>query len=883
MRGTADTTVETPAAARSGLVRSGWIGALRRRIPPSAVRYLGLAVLALLLISIAAELHRVLRDVTLADIGTALANTRGWVILAAFAASALSYCALVGYEHVALRQVGVTHLRPRFVAVTAFISYSFTFVLGFGVLTGGAVRLRRYRTVGLAPSQILAVTLLGAVSFWIGLALVAAVCVMIEPSVVSAVAGLPRGAGIAAGAGALVAVAGWSVWHRGRSATLNVSGWTVRLPDSRTSAAIVLLGMADILAAALALWLLLPADIHIGYPGFLVVFALATVAGVVSHVPGGLGAFEAVILLGLPSTAHAEIAASLILFRLVYYLVPFAFALVLFVAGEVGASRARVAAIGSRAAQTVMPFVPRIAGLAVFGGGVVLLLSGAAPAEGTRLAILADLLPLPFVETSHFLASVVGAALLVVSVGLLGRRRASWQIAVALVGAGAVFSLFKGLDVEEAAVCTTALALLLASRRAFYRGGGAWGATPSWPWICAMAVAIGLSVWLGFLAYRSVDYSRELWWRFALDGDASRFLRGTLGAAIVLAGYALYRVVRAPSAAAPPGKDEFEKIAAIVGQVEDPGAQLALLGDKSFLISGVGTGFVMYGVEGKTVLAMGDPVADDPKVAVDLIWRFRELADRCGGDPAFYEVGPQLLPHYIDAGFSFAKLGEVAIVDLAKFSFQGSAGAKLRQAKSRAERAGLGFRIVPAAEVPSMLPQLRAISDAWLAQQKGREKGFSLGFWSDPYIERFDQAVIEHDGRPIAFANIWRGAGGRQVSIDLMRHVPDMPNGTMDAMFISLMEAAKAEGAATFNLGLAPMSGMPDHSLAPAWSRFARLIYEHGNQFYNFRGLRAFKAKFRPDWQPRYLAYTGPLAVPRVLMDATRLISRGPGALQRQD
>jgi len=99
-------------------------------------------------------------------------------------------------------------------------------------------------------------------------------------------------------------------------------------------------------------------------------------------------------------------------------------------------------------------------------------------------------------------------------------------------------------------------------------------------------------------------------------------------------------------------------------------------------------------------------------------------------------------------------------------------------------------------------------------------------------------------------------------SVDLMRHVPAAPPGTMDVLLVRLLLHFQSEGYRHFDLGMAPLSGIAEHALAPHWHRLARLLFEHGESFYNFRGVRSFKDKFSPIWEPRYLATTGmtPLA-----------------------
>jgi phosphatidylglycerol lysyltransferase len=166
------------------------------------------------------------------------------------------------------------------------------------------------------------------------------------------------------------------------------------------------------------------------------------------------------------------------------------------------------------------------------------------------------------------------------------------------------------------------------------------------------------------------------------------------------------------------------------------------------------------------------------------------------------------------------------------------------------------------------------VSDAWLAEKQGVEKGFSLGFFDDDYLKRYPCAVVHWRGEIIAFSNLWLGAGREEYSVDLMRHVSDGPRGMMDYLFTELILWGKQEGYQWFNLGMAPLAGIESRKLAPAWNKLAALLFRHGDRFYGFEGLRTFKDKFDPVWTPRYLAAPGGLALPRILADVTRLINR---------
>jgi len=181
-----------------------------------------------------------------------------------------------------------------------------------------------------------------------------------------------------------------------------------------------------------------------------------------------------------------------------------------------------------------------------------------------------------------------------------------------------------------------------------------------------------------------------------------------------------------------------------------------------------------------------------------------------------------------------------------------------------------------------LLDQLQAISDDWLRRKNTREKGFSLGFFDRDYVRQFPAALVRQQkelagqqGTIVAFANVLRGGDKEELSIDLIRFVDEAPGGTMDYLFAQLMLRGHAEGYRWFNLGMAPLAGLEAHPLAPAWHRVGNFIFRHGEHFYNFEGLRRYKAKFEPVWEPRYLVARGGIALPRVLVDISVLIAGG--------
>jgi phosphatidylglycerol lysyltransferase len=233
------------------------------------------------------------------------------------------------------------------------------------------------------------------------------------------------------------------------------------------------------------------------------------------------------------------------------------------------------------------------------------------------------------------------------------------------------------------------------------------------------------------------------------------------------------------------------------------------------------------------------------------------------------------LHRYVDLGLTLIKLGESARVPLSTFTLEGSRGSKHRQILRRLERDGAAFRIVQAADVAPLLADLRAVSDEWLAAKAVAEKGFSLGFFDETYLSRFPVGILEQGGRIQAFANIWPGPQRVELSVDLMRYRRDAPRDAMQGLFVHLLLWAKAEGYRQFALGMAPLSGFEDSPVAPFWNRMAKLLYDHGESVYNFHGLRAYKEKFDPVWEPQYLAYPRGLRLPLICADVAALIAGG--------
>lgn len=487
---------------------------------------------------------------------------------------------------------------------------------------------------------------------------------------------------------------------------------------------------------------------------------------------------------------------------------------------------------------------------------------------------LKHFLPLPFVEASHLAASLAGTLLLFLAPGLLRRLDGAFVATRALLVA-AILLLAKGFDYEEALILTGIIAALQWSRTAFYRRTALIDAPLSTGWIAAALTAILAATFAGFFAYKHVAYDSSLWWQFSLRGDAPRFLRTLFGIAVLLAGLALWRLFAPSGRSARSSAVNFDQIAPALALADQTDAFLAFTGDKRFLLADEGDAFLMYRAQGANWIMMGDPVGNEARWS-DLLWKLREKADAAQGRILLYQIGARCLPYAIDLGLSIVKYGEEARVELDEFTLAGPQAKSLRHAERRALADGAEFAIIPAAEVPAHIAELKAVSDDWLAAKKQREKAFSLGSFDPAYIERFPCAVVRIGGRIIAFANILATENRAEMSVDLMRHVEAIPYGVMDFLFIRLMEYARAEGYRRFTLGIAPLSGIDGRKLAPVWARGAAFVFRHGEMLYGFEGLRSYKAKFATHWEPRYIAGPRGMAFAQGMAGVHHIVSRPP-------
>jgi phosphatidylglycerol lysyltransferase len=784
----------------------------------------------------------------------------------AVALTALNYAILSGYDLLAF-----VYLRRRLawwrVSLASFVGYAVSNSLGFAGLTGATARYRFYSRWGLSNDEIGRIVAFYNATFGLGLLLLGGWSLLVAPP--EALVTLKWHEWAAPlGAIFLALPAGYLMASALRRKPIRIFRTEITLPSPALVGAQFALSTVDWALAALILWILIPAP----RPPFLETmsaFLTAQFVGLIFQVPGALGVLEGGILLLLGSTVEAhrvaqpQLIVALVAYRAIYYLLPLVAGLTVLVADEWAERRHLFRRWGRSFGALTISLAPPLIGGFAFVAGAILLFSGATPAAAARLDFLLHTIPLPVVALSHFIGSLIGLGLLLLSQALIRRLAAAWTLAVGSILVGIVAEILKGLDYEEATVLMLLLILLIRARREFDRRSNLFEHTFSIGWFTSVSFVVLSSVLLGLSAFRQPQ-NREVWW----------FYQSTAGVAIVLIiFFARFLRAAAPRLQAPSAVD-LTDADRVIQQQRSSTPYLVYLGDKALLWNDTRTAFLMYAIHGRTWVALGDPVGP-PREAGGLVRRFLEVVEDADGIPVFYQVQKDFLHRYADFGLAFAKAGEEALVPLATFSLDGGSRKKMRLVWHKLAKDGATFRLVAAADVPAILPELREVSDEWLAMKGAAEKGFSLGFFDESYLKRFPVAVLDVGGRPEAFANVWPGPKKAELSIDLMRHRRTAPKNSMEGLFIFLMLWGKAEGYDAFNLGMAPFSGLESSEFTSLWTRILSYVYRYGRTFYNFQGLRAYKDKFDPAWEPKYFAYPGGLSLPGVLYSVTALIASG--------
>jgi len=794
-----------------------------------------------------------------------------------FFMSVFGYITLSLCEWIAIRYTQ-EKLPYRLILLGSFLSNAISHNVGASPITGGAIRYRFYSEWGLTNSAIAKITVFGTLSYFLSAFTLLIISSIIEYDAIPIESDLAKNTFRLLLVIGSLCVAGWITLSFFSKSQFSVGKFTISPPPPSLALQQISVGAIDLTIAAIVLYIPLLNFTNIGFSEFLIYYVVAQLFGLISQVPGGIGVFESSFMyLAGGRFPPEQLLSALIIYRIIYYIIPLMLAGVLVTGYETKSHRFVYTLKLHYLFKLIHLATPKIFSVLLLIGGCVLLVSGATPGIQERLDWLQYFLPLPLIEFSHLVNSLVGLGMIFLSRAVSVKLDSAYYATIILLSVGIVVSLAKGWDFEEASVLGIMLIAFIPTRKHFYRKSALIKLEIPVTQLLIGVAILGLSTWLGFFSYKDVAYSNDLWWQFSLDrsGDASRFLRSLFVISVVCGGLLVYRLMsKTVTNLVLPTKEELDIATRIVHDSSTTDHHLVLTGDKYIMWSETKKSFLMFGVTNKFWIAMGDPVGD-PSEFEEIVWRFRESADQVAAQIAFYEIGIKSIPLYLDLGLSLIKLGQQALIPLNDFGLEGKKRQNFRSAINKYQREGFTFEIVYSHQVEAILPNLRRISDAWLKEKNAKEKRFSLGFFNEEYLRHCELAVVKKDGEIYAFCNLWAINNRHQISIDLMRYLPGTPNGIMEYLNISLAMWAKEQGFTYFCLGMAPLSGLENHALAPLWHKIGNTIFRIGGDFYNFEGVYFYKDKFNPKWEPVYLAAPPGLQTASALLAATTLISGG--------
>lgn len=517
--------------------------------------------------------------------------------------------------------------------------------------------------------------------------------------------------------------------------------------------------------------------------------------------------------------------------------------------------------------------------IALMGG--INVISSVLPALMDRFATLEQVLPLEVVAGSRLATAIAGFALLMLSVNLWRRKQVAWLLTLLALAVSALSHLLKGLDYAEAGVAVTLIVVLFIFRSRFHALSDSPSARRG---ILVLLAALGFTLIYGAIGFFLLDrhfqqsfdlltalgQTLRMFVEFSGPGPlpTTRFGRYFANSIYVVAaatvGYALIMLVRPVIIRRPASRDDRERARQIVEKYGRSSiARFTLFDDKSCFFSSGGT-VIAYVVKGGIALALGDPIGPETDAEAAVI-AFSNFCAHNDWRSCYYQVRPDYLAIYNSNGYRALNIGQEGIVDLRTFTLEGKANKDFRTVINRMKRLGFATEIIDPPVNDDLLAELRDISDVWLDMMHGSEMKFSLGWFDDDYIRNSAVAVVrDPNGNVIAFANLVSEYRRNELTLDLMRRLEEVEPGTMDFLFVSIIEWARQRGFATFSLGLSALAGVGEASQDPAIEKGLHTIYENADRIYHFKGLHNFKSKFHPEWEPRYLIYRNVSSLPAI-------------------
>ena len=619
-------------------------------------------------------------------------------------------------------------------------------------------------------------------------------------------------------------------------------------------------------------------DVHVSFWQMESVFIIATIAGLISMVPGGLGAFDVVFLLGMThqfDIKEGPVLLALVFYRLAYYILPFFFGLVLSVSElqllvkdkfnadnnfiiftkEFGTI---VVDITKKRVQTLMRWFI----LVIFAVGSLYFLQDA----------IFGLFYIATEESNRFLLffsvlyTVISVYMLPNYMGVYYGSKEAYKNLFLMLGIILLCQtvLFSTILFVESFVFTFIFGVVLyLSRNTFNNHLTIRYRREKFIWLFTLMFLFFILDSTYYTAeYFKLNLFRELI-VYPLIFSAIWFIYLYVNRYRLRHKYTFSCLVEEENMSDNP--DDFKEI---IETFEGNNlANLGFLPSNQVLVDKELSTAAIFKENSYYILMLGDPVGNKENF-FPFIKKIHDYATSIGKELIFYQTTTENIHIYTEFNYTLFNLGEEGELDVTTFKTSGNKGKVFRQLLNKQEQEELSFQIEPS--TPELLKEIKPVSDEWLGIRK--EMTFSLGNFDEDYLLKQDIATLrDKNNRVIAFASMMPAYVDGKISVDLIRWKEHPSIQMMDLLYLDLILWAKENGYTIFNLGMAPLSSTFEKSNG-LLGTVTTSIYHNSSSLYSFKGLRNYKNKYKPSWQPRYLVYPRRLLVSQALLQSYRTI-----------
>lgn len=511
--------------------------------------------------------------------------------------------------------------------------------------------------------------------------------------------------------------------------------------------------------------------------------------------------------------------------------------------------------------------------LFIFLLGIVNLVSGLTPAIHWRMRLIREFLPVATIHASNDFVIAAGVVLIVTSAYLLRGLWSAWWVSLVVAVLSGIAHLIKAIDYEEALFALLTVLILLGTRRQY--------PVKSSRKLINMGVTVAFSILMTCILFGVVGFYFLDKKQFGLNLNFAQSLKYTLENFLLLEtnlvpatkfasgfllvmhvmgigsiGFLFYTLIR-PFVFGGEDENSLSQARVMTGQWGISAADyFKAYPDKLIYIPPEKNGFVSYKIGNDFAIALGSPVCKPGEGSMlQLIGSFEGFCREHGLNPAYYRVDEERLSLFEFLKKKFLLIGQEALLDIPSFSMEGKSRQNLRTSRNTLMKKGYHVEVLEPPIPDNILQQLRAVSSEWLEKLGQEELVFSQGMFLEEEIRQHIVLVLQAPDRSLAaFLDLVPDQRPGELRYDLIRKLSRAPGGCLDLLMVELIEYGRERGYQVINMGLAPMSGIGIPK--GIRERTIKFAYERIKRFQHYRGLRNFKEKFDPSWEPKYLVYS---------------------------